>query len=253
VAARPKASDKPAESKPSVEEASKALNEALAQADPADAEQPKPVEPAKADEPKTEAEAEKPASKKLGLSEIRGDVEDGKKVYIGVEIWGGANKGDTQNAPFVIPKAWKIVGPASRPGNVHAMNVDLPDRTLCRLPTNWTSGLVEYPDDKWITCEPCARRLIAVKKLTQADHDQRKAAAAKARDDALKAVQARVKADAEAKAKAQAATPAQPDEPKEEPKPDEPKPPVEPTPKPEAKPDPKPTARQRRRRPTKAA
>lgn len=203
MAARAKATDKVAESTTTddelVEEASKALNESLAQADPKDSEQPTPA-PAPA-----EASAEKPKKAPLSLNETRGEVKDGEKVYIGVEIWKGDQQGKTQNAPFVIPTNWIIAGPASRPTNVHAINTDLPKTTLCRLPTNWTSGIAKYPDDTFLTCEPCARRLIIAKKLTQADHDKRREAATKAREDAQKALAARLAAEKQAKADAKKA------------------------------------------------
>lgn len=266
MAARPKASEKPAESTTTdakqaaddaaqdaeaarnikakeVEEASKALNEALADAAPKDGEQPIP-----AAAPVAAPEAEKPKAKRtpLSLSEIRGEVKDGEKIYIGVEIWDGKNKGGTQNAPFVVPKNWVIAGPASRPTNVHAINTDLPKTTLCRLPTNWTSGIAYYDDDKLLTCEPCARRLIATKKLTQADHDKRKVEAQKARDSALQALAARLEAEKKKKEAAPAVQAPTVETPAEAPKEEAPKA----APESDVKPDPKPT---RTRRQSKAA
>lgn len=226
------------------EEIGKELAESLAQADPADDEQPKPEAAAKAprkqaekkDEPKPEkAEAEKkaPKAKALKLNEIEGEVKDGEKIRIGVEVWGGANKGGTIIAPFVVPKKWIIAGPVARPDWVHAINIDTPDRTLCRLPTDWRSGRATYPDDAYITCQPCARRLIAVKKLDPKVHAQRKAARDAARKAAAdrqaadkKAAADKAKADADAK---KASAPARPSAPVETKAADK-----------EAKPDPKP-------------
>src|SRR5262249_6284582 len=133
------------------------------------------------------------------------------------------------------------------------MNLDLPKTTLCRLPTNWTSGIAEYPDDTFLTCEPCARRLIIAKKMTQAQHDQRRAAAIKPREDAQAALAARLKAEKAAKKaeadKAKAAPAAAPEAPTVETPAEAPK---EDAPKAEAPKAaaPKRPSRSRRRKPT---
>jgi hypothetical protein len=191
------------------EEASAALKAMLDEAAPKDDEQPKPV--AGNGDSKDEAEAKAAKKKVLALNEIEGEVKDGEKIRIGVEVWAGENKGGTIVAPFVVPTAWIIAGPQARPDWVHAINIDTSDRTLCRLPTDWQSGQATYPDDEYITCQPCARRLIAVKKLDPKMHEQRRAAREQAKADALKAVAARKAADKAAKAeKAKEAAPTRP-------------------------------------------
>lgn len=231
------------------EQAGKELNEALEAADPKDGEQPKPANgkdaaPAEAKDEK--AEEKKPrTAKKLALSEIEGDIADGAKVRIGVQSFTAT--GGEVNRVLTVPKAFEIVGPASRPGNVHARDAATPERTLCTLPTNWTSGVTVYPDGTYITCEPCARRLIAVKKLDQAAHD-------KARTDAQEARDKRLQDEAEAKDKKAAEDKAAKEAAKQAAKEAKPAETPAETPAPvEAKADPKPTPTKRTRRSRKAA
>lgn len=169
------------------EDASKALKEALDAAEPADDEQPKPKGNGKKDEAKPEKK------KVLALSEVEGDVKDGKKVRIGVEVWSGESKGSTVIRTLTVPERFFIAKPV-RGAFAHVIDEAKPERTLCTLSTAWESGIERLPDDTFINCVPCARRMVAIGKITQADLDKRK----KALEDA------RAKADAEAKAKREA-------------------------------------------------
>ena len=196
----------------------------------AEAEKPKSATAKKNGEAKAE-EPKKPAKKKkLALNEVEGDVADGAKVRIGVQSF--KQGGGEVIRTLVVPKAWKIVGPASRSRFVHVVDVDHPERTICTLPTNWASGMVEYPADTFINCEPCARRMIAINKMKEAEHEKRRKAAEAAATKRREAeVEAATKAKAE-KAKAKEAEAAKT---------------VEAAPEPEAKPDPKPSARRTRK------
>lgn len=180
MATRP---NKPAEAK-TPEELGKAFKEAMDAAEAKDAEQPKPK---KNGEAKAEPEAEpkkatRQPAKKLALNEVEGEIKEGGKVRVGVQSY--APGGGTVNRSLTIPKATEIVGPENRPQNVHVRDVDKPERTLCTLSTNWTSGVHVYPDDHFITCDPCARRLIAIKLLEEKVHEARRKADQEAREKA---------------------------------------------------------------------
>lgn len=224
MAAREKKTDEaaPVEKPKTTEEASGELVEKLAEA-------------AK-DDPKPEEKKREPV-KKLALSEVEGEIADGAKVRIGVAkfLAPGHESGEYQNAPFIVPAKWEVVGAEAAPQWVHARDVAHPEKTLCRLSTNWVSGIVHYSDGTLLTCEPCARRLIAVKKLDPKVHEKLKADAVKARDERISAEKAKkeAKKDARKGVVISAPLPPEAEEPKTEAKPD-PKPATPKAKKPEA-------------------
>jgi hypothetical protein len=193
--------DAPAAPDKSTEELSAELNEKLAEAAPKDDEQPKP-------------KRERAKKRNLALSETEGEIKDGGKIRIGLPTYD--DKGTTVTKTLVVPKTWKIVGPTARPQNVHVIDTEHPEKTLCTLTTAWTTGTTTYKAGTYITCEPCAIRMIAINKMTQAEYDKSKK-------------EAQDKAKAEREAAVEAAL-----EKKAAPKPA--------APKAEAKPDPKPAA-----------
>src|SRR5262245_37227779 len=133
MAARSKAATKAAESKTpakSVEQASKELNDLLKANEP-DAEKPVPTAP-------TNGEGEK-AKKVLALNEIEGEIKDGEKIKIGVQMWGGANAGAVVNKTLVVPTDY-FLAKAVKGVQVHVIDKAKPDRTICLLPTDWESG-----------------------------------------------------------------------------------------------------------------
>lgn len=194
----------------------------------------------------TEAKAEEPKPKKpaLGLDEIEGEIKDGAKIRIGLLNAFSPTPGEKNPPvivkPLIVPKKWVLRGPMAG-GYVHAVDADRPEFTLCDLPTDWQSGTVNYDSrpDTPITCLPCARRLVVIKKITQAELDRRWKLYKEAQEKAAaeKAAAKQAKKDKKDKA-VPTTTPvaAKPDAPTTKP--------VKADPKPAAKPDPKPSTTQ---------
>jgi hypothetical protein len=232
VATREKAAQKTAEGKTPEADPSAALVEALAEAEAAE----KAAAPAeKKAKPAAKKEQAKPKKKITKLSEIDGTVKDGEKIRIGVEQLGGDAKGAIVTRSLTVPKKYFLAKPGK--GNlVHVIDEEHQGRTICTLPTNWQSGIVRVKNDTAITCEPCARRMIAIKKITQAENDKRLKVMRETADRLVAEAKAKVevaqKEKAEAKAKADAEAKAA----------------IENVEQPAAKPDPKPQGRRSRRK-----
>lgn len=223
MASRAKAGDKPAdneaEAPASTEELSAKLQAMMDEAEPKDAEQPKAVArktSGKKAEAETPAKEEKPEKPKLKENEISGEITDGGEVRIGLPRLVDQSDGKLVTKKLIVPKTWTIVKP-NRGRMTHVVDTDHPETTLCTLKTDWVHGSTDLGPTGPVTCEWCARRLIALKKVTRSQLVARKkaaeAAALKAAADAKKAKEQAPakKAEAEAKSGKSEAPQAKPD------------------------------------------